>query len=99
MKECAACREIKPLEEFRDAKLLKGYGRICFECKLLKKFEQLERTPAPPDRVDKPVKKAVLSEKKCPRCGAQMVVRERRSDQKKFYGCSRFPRCKGTRPS
>lgn len=32
---------------------------------------------------------------KCPRCGAQMSLRHRRSDGKGFYGCSRYPRCRG----
>ncbi|WP_410526032.1 hypothetical protein [Rickettsia endosymbiont of Polydrusus tereticollis] len=26
-----------------------------------------------------------------------MIVRERRWDKNKFYGCSRFPQCRGTR--
>lgn len=33
----------------------------------------------------------------CPKCGAEMRERTRRSDGAKFYGCSTFPRCKGTR--
>lgn len=32
----------------------------------------------------------------CPRCNAVMVLRNGRRGQ--FYGCSRFPRCRGTRP-
>lgn len=32
---------------------------------------------------------------RCPRCGAQMSLRHRRSDGKGFYGCSRYPRCRG----
>ena len=31
----------------------------------------------------------------CPRCGAKMVLRNGRYGQ--FYGCSKFPQCKGTR--
>jgi len=37
------------------------------------------------------------SETKCPRCHGQMILRERRSDGSKFFGCSRFPRCRGVR--
>ena len=33
----------------------------------------------------------------CPRCGAIMVARRRRSDGSPFWGCSRFPACRGTR--
>lgn len=32
----------------------------------------------------------------CPRCGAQMVLRHRHSDGKSFYGCSKYPCCRGT---
>lgn len=31
----------------------------------------------------------------CPYCGAPMVLRRRKSDGKGFYGCSRYPECKG----
>ena len=31
----------------------------------------------------------------CPRCGAQMVLRARKSDGQPFYGCSEYPKCKG----
>lgn len=31
----------------------------------------------------------------CPRCGAEMRLRHRRSDDAPFYGCSRYPDCKG----
>ena len=33
----------------------------------------------------------------CPKCGAAMVRRERGSDGSPFWGCSRFPQCRGTR--
>ena len=33
----------------------------------------------------------------CPNCGAEMVVRPNRKTGVKFLGCSRFPRCKGSR--
>ena len=32
---------------------------------------------------------------KCPKCGAPMVLRN--SKRGKFYGCSKYPKCKGTR--
>lgn len=31
----------------------------------------------------------------CPLCGGEMVLRKRRSDGKPFYGCSRYPVCRG----
>lgn len=36
-------------------------------------------------------------ELKCPRCGAKMVLRHRKSDGVAFYGCSKYPQCRGTR--
>lgn len=32
----------------------------------------------------------------CPKCGARMRKRYRRSDSAPFYGCARYPVCKGT---
>ena len=31
----------------------------------------------------------------CPKCGAEMLIRHRHSDNAPFYGCSRYPKCKG----
>jgi hypothetical protein len=33
----------------------------------------------------------------CPRCDGVMVIRENKSNGNKFYGCSNYPECKGTR--
>lgn len=35
------------------------------------------------------------SSPRCPRCGAQMVLRHRKSDDGHFYGCSKYPNCHG----
>ncbi|WP_404540241.1 topoisomerase DNA-binding C4 zinc finger domain-containing protein [Lactobacillus sp. 23-2] len=32
----------------------------------------------------------------CPNCGKPMILRSRRSDGTKFWGCSDFPKCRGT---
>jgi DNA helicase-2/ATP-dependent DNA helicase PcrA len=34
----------------------------------------------------------------CPVCGSEMIKRHRRSDNAPFWGCSTFPKCRGTRP-
>ena len=34
---------------------------------------------------------------KCPNCGSDMVIRHRRSDDHKFWGCPQYPKCKGAR--
>lgn len=33
----------------------------------------------------------------CPDCGAKMVLRTRRYDGVKFWGCTQYPECRGTR--
>lgn len=38
-----------------------------------------------------------MDENLCPQCGSKMVPRTNRKDQTKFWGCSQYPRCKGTR--
>ena len=35
----------------------------------------------------------------CPACGYPMAERKNKKDGNKFYGCIRFPHCKGTRPA
>lgn len=37
-----------------------------------------------------------LTDKECPKCGEPMVVRQSRRGQ--FYGCSTYPKCRGTMP-
>lgn len=33
----------------------------------------------------------------CPRCGARMISRKNRDTGQRFWGCSNYPACKGTR--
>lgn len=33
----------------------------------------------------------------CPRCGAALIARTNRQTGQSFYGCSRYPKCRGTR--
>ncbi len=33
----------------------------------------------------------------CPRCASKMVERKNRNSQRRFLGCSKYPKCKGTR--
>lgn len=87
MKECPKCKEVRSLKEFRDHSLITGYGRFCSHCKQVKTTERAvtdASKPAP-----------VLSDQICPRCNAKMILRNGRKG--KFYGCSRFPYCRGTR--
>lgn len=85
MKECPLCKTIKTLDDFKSTKLTSGYGRHCNACKKEKRNENKPQLPA-------------AQEVKCPDCQSPMIVRERRRDKRKFFGCSRYPRCTGTRP-
>lgn len=35
----------------------------------------------------------------CPECGHSMIARSNRQSGEKFWGCSKFPQCRGTRDS
>lgn len=85
MRECPKCKEVKSTIEFKDSSLITGYGRFCNACKGRRSYQaSTSSKPAP-----------VLSDLTCPRCNARMILRNGRRG--KFYGCSRFPYCRGTR--
>ena len=88
MRECPKCKEVRPIEEFKDRSLITGYGRFCKHCKN-QKF--IEGTTIPVPKLS-----PVLTDKLCPRCHSKMILRNGRRG--KFYGCSKFPYCRGTRP-
>jgi ssDNA-binding Zn-finger/Zn-ribbon topoisomerase 1 len=88
LKECPKCNYIKNLESFKDDTLVNGYGRYCNECKYKKLAPKLKPEQKSPAKL--------VHNVKCPVCNALVVVRTRRSDGNKFYGCSKFPRCRGT---
>ncbi len=86
---CPKCDENKPIEKFRDPALISGYGRICNDCKVVK------RTTRPiPKTIEKPRITSVKygTSRTCPKCGSRMVLRNGRYGQ--FWGCSRFPYCR-----
>lgn len=87
MKKCPRCGDIKALDSYRDHTLVSGIGKICFDCKQTKKSSQVQSKPAP-----EPDEKV-----RCPRCNSAMILRKGRYGS--FYGCSRFPRCRGTKRS
>lgn len=33
----------------------------------------------------------------CPRCGGEMALRKNAANGNEFYGCKRYPDCRGTR--
>jgi superfamily I DNA and/or RNA helicase len=82
MKECPKCKEIRTIDEFKDASLSSGMGRFCRSCKgvTVSSVHKTSQTSASGT---------------CPKCGARMVRRTGRYGT--FMGCSRYPYCKGTR--
>lgn len=82
MKECPNCKELKSTIEFKDKDLITGYGRFCNTCKSKK-----HKTPIYASQSTS----SVL----CPVCKSGMILRTGRYGR--FYGCSRFPYCRGTR--
>jgi len=85
MKECPKCKQIKKLDDFKDNVLISGTGRICKDCKGIKNASTKMQT-----------KEKTSSKTICPKCGSPMIPRTGRLG--KFFGCSRYPYCKGTRP-
>jgi hypothetical protein len=82
MKECPKCKEVKEIINFKDSNLISGYGRFCLDCKGLKKNSKTFTTQ-------------IISDLTCPRCSSKMFAKNGKYG--KFYGCSKFPYCKGTR--
>lgn len=84
MKECPKCKEIRHADDFRDSTLISGFGRFCKFCKTdTTAMEHIKKIPQ------------ILEGKHCPSCNSSMILRTGRYG--KFYGCSRFPYCRGTR--
>jgi len=83
-KECPRCKEIRDIEDFRDGTLVSGMGRFCRQCKQNKVLAPVVPRP-----------RTVVPGIACLRCGSPMALRVGKYGR--FYGCSTFPRCKGTR--
>lgn len=81
MKECPKCGEIREAYQFEDTSLITGIGKFCNLCK-----KRSISTKIP----------IYLSEyQNCPKCNSRMILRNGKYG--KFYGCSKFPYCRGTR--
>jgi len=85
MKKCSKCDQVKELKDFRDLSLVSGVGRICIDCKNLRCKTEVNFDNS--DETDK--------DTKCPTCGSSMALRSGKYGR--FYGCSNYPRCRGTR--
>jgi len=85
MKECPKCEKVLPRKKFYDSALTTSYGRICVDCKGLPKASRTLKR----ERVQE------TAPTSCPKCSSPMVVRNGRYGY--FYGCKRYPYCRGTR--
>ena len=83
MKECPKCKEVRTIEEFKDASLSSGMGRFCRSCKGVTVSAVRKQSRS----------SSAKSGGACPACGAKLVRRSGRYGS--FYGCSRYPYCKG----
>lgn len=90
---CPKCEEIRNLEDFKDSALISGYGRICNKCKETKSSEI--RPTGVTKKPKTPSETHVAGRTLCPKCGSRMILRSGRYGR--FWGCSRFPYCRGTR--
>jgi very-short-patch-repair endonuclease len=90
VKVCPRCGKVKKIGEFWDSSLSTGEGRICKDCKGRSKSLSKSRAKQKESKVAEKATSVL-----CPICRSPMVLRSGRYGE--FYGCSRFPRCKGTR--
>jgi len=90
-RECSRCGNLLAIDAFADSSLTTGVGRICNECKAQ------SRSRTGPARKMKTQASTMqdTARKDCPKCGSPMVRRTGRYGA--FYGCSTYPKCRGTR--
>ena len=86
LKLCPKCKDLRTPDEFKDSNLSSGYGRFCSTCKT---ESGSSRSVGRGNRGPKNTGSA------CPLCGARMTLRTGRYGH--FYGCTRYPYCKGKR--
>jgi ssDNA-binding Zn-finger/Zn-ribbon topoisomerase 1 len=84
LKECPKCKQLRDVEDFKDASLARGVGRICKHCKTASGSTSSTRSSS-----------SSSTGSNCPKCGSRMIRRSSRYGM--FYGCSRYPYCKGRR--
>ena len=83
MKECPKCKEVRTIKEFKDPTLPSGMGRFCRSCKgvTVSSIRKSSREVSS------------KASRTCSTCGANLVLRNGKYGS--FYGCSRYPYCKG----
>jgi ssDNA-binding Zn-finger/Zn-ribbon topoisomerase 1 len=89
-KKCGKCKHIRPISDFPNQSL------NCLQCKSKGSVEYKRKENATQSFPEFATKKSGEISK-CPECGGEMRIRIRRKDQRRFWGCSKFPFCRGTR--
>ncbi len=84
---CEKCGKPMVLKKGRYGSFLACSGYP--ECKNTKKIAQGKKG-------EKPVKDVVMTDEKCEKCGANLVIRDGRYG--KFFACSNYPKCKYVKP-
>ena len=87
IKQCLKCGKYKDLIEFYDESLKTGTGRVCKTCK--------NRTTKNTFQLKLGLNTSDEKGKLCPICNSVMILRNGKYGN--FYGCSKYPYCKGTR--
>ncbi|EKE77878.1 nuclease-related domain-containing protein [Gallaecimonas xiamenensis] len=82
---------------------IRGFHQPCFGDAVVSALaSRLERRRLAPGRATTKQHlanlKAAEQGQPCPACGGAMVLRKARNSQERFWGCRRFPQCRGTRP-
>ena len=85
-------------------RFLKAERPLQFDKEILVEFATLlRRKSLPADLAARVAHISALKERyavtasNCPKCGAEMVPRTSKASGDRFLGCSKFPRCRGTR--
>ena len=90
-RECPRCGNLLAIDAFADSSLTTRVGRICNECKARSR----SRTGPACKMKAQASTMQDTARKDCPKCGSPMVRRTGRYGA--FYGCSTYPKCRGTR--
>jgi restriction system protein len=66
---------------------------------LLSMIQDIQSTAAASTNLPKTQKATSVSTPDCPSCGAPMVKRTNHRSHETFWGCPKYPSCRGTRPT
>jgi len=62
-------------------------------------IREAQTSVAAPQNAACPTSTPSVASPDCPKCGAAMIERSNRASGEKFWGCPKYPACRGTRPA